>query len=123
MTLSQKTTSVFARSRAPLTALALVLAGTLAATGTATARVSPSAAFDACVSAVAQASGANELALVRNAEAPGRGNEEFWFNAVTDAPTKSYCRTRLGNVTELRQFDGAWSRGSALRPSREAVGN
>lgn len=97
-------------------ALVIVFAGGLATNQAATARVAPQAAFDSCVSAVAQATGANELALVRNAEAPGRGNEEFWFNAGTDAPTKTYCRTRLGSVTELRQFDGTWRWGTATRP-------
>ena len=100
------------------TALFAIAFGTaVALSDDASARIGPAAAFDACVKAVADASGAKRLDVVRRVQRLGSGNEELWFNALDVAPTKSYCRTHRGEVAQLMTFEGAWRRTTASRPA------
>src|SRR5262245_59643414 len=96
--------------------IAIAFGAGVALSDDASARIRPADAFDACVNAVADASGAKRLHVVRRVQRLGVGNEELWFNALDVAPTKSYCRTHLGEVAQLVKSDGAWRPTTAWRP-------
>ncbi len=102
-------------------ALATGIAATLALNGIAQAGAFESNALKACAEATAQDSGASRLNVVRYVEHAGRGSYEYWFNADVDPATRSYCRTRHGEVVQFVSFDGRWTSAYALRPRPQAV--
>jgi hypothetical protein len=76
-----------------------------------------SSALAACTEAAAHDGHATHLDVVRVVQHAGRGSYEYWINADAAPARKAYCRTRSGEVTEFRGFDGRWGSPSAARPT------
>jgi hypothetical protein len=92
------------------------LAAALVLSGVASAATFETRAIDACALAVAGASHASHLDVVRFVDNAGFGNNEYWINADVSPAKKSYCRTRRGEVSQIITFDGHWSGTSPRRP-------
>ncbi len=67
-------------------------------------------ALDACARAAAEANNASHLDVVRLVDHAGRGSYEYWINADVTPAKRSYCRTRQGEVSQILNFDGHWTR-------------
>jgi hypothetical protein len=76
-----------------------------------------STALAACTAAAAQDSHATHLDVIRVVQHAGRGSYEYWINTNAGPVRKSYCRTRSGEVTDFRGFDGRWGSTNAPRPA------
>ena len=93
------------------------LAAALLLSGVAAAETIESEALNACAQAVAGASRASHLDVVRFVDHAGRGSYEYWINADVTPAKRSYCRTRQGEVSQLLSFDGHWTGTHPARPS------
>jgi len=91
-------------------AAALVLSGTTAA------ETNEAEAINACAQAVAEASHASRLDVVRFVDHAGRGSYEYWINSHVTPAKRSYCRTRRGEVSQILSFDGHWTGTHPARP-------
>jgi hypothetical protein len=91
-------------------------AAVLAFSGAASAATLETEALNACAQAVAGASHASHLDVVRFVDHAGRGSYEYWINADVTPAKKSYCRTHQGEVSQILNFDGHWSEATPARP-------
>ncbi len=102
--------------KSPYIIRAASLATALAFSGVAAAGTLETEAIDACAHAVAGASHASHLEVVRFVDHAGPGNFEYWINADVSPAKKSYCRTHRGEVSQILNFDGHWSGTNPARP-------
>ncbi len=84
--------------------------------GVATAGTLETKSLNACAQAVAGASHASHLDVVRFVDHAGRGSYEYWINADVSPAKKSYCRTHQGEVSQILNFDGHWNEANPARP-------
>lgn len=92
------------------------LAAALVCSGVASGGTLETEAIHACARAVAGASHASHVDVVRFVDHAGPGNYEYWINADVSPAKKSYCRTHRGEVSQILNFDGHWSGTNPARP-------
>jgi hypothetical protein len=78
------------------------------------------ASLEACAHATAKDSGPAHIDVVRYVEHAGRGNYEYWLNAVAPMKERTYCRTQHDAIAEFRSFDGNWIGTRPARPHGDA---
>jgi hypothetical protein len=117
-TFSKPSAQTNSPSRSPIVVTSRVVLACVALTFATFASASSleTTALNACTEAAAEDGHATRLDVVRVVQHAGRGSYEYWINADTAPARKSYCRTRAGEVTSFRGFDGRWGSPNAARP-------